>query len=142
MPVLLGAAAVGALATPVAWTLFGIVFCWQFPHAMAIAWLYREQYALAEVKLATVVDPSGRAAGWLAVSGAAALLPLSLFPALRGGGDWGYAFSRRAWGCIFLGCSIGLLAARPARRSARRLFWASLAYLPLLLAAIVLWLPR
>ena len=140
MPVLLGAAAVGALAAPAAWTLFAIVFCWQLPHSMAIAWLYREQYALAEVKLATVVDPSGRAAGRLAVLGAAALVPLSLFPAVRGG-DWRYIACAAVLNLIFLGCSIGLLR-HPGEASARRLFWASLGYLPLLLAAIVLWLPR
>jgi protoheme IX farnesyltransferase len=141
MPVLLGAAAVAALANPVAWTLFAIVFCWQFPHAMAIAWLYREQYALAEVKLATVVDPSGRAAGRLAVLGAATLLPLSLLPAGRGSGDWRYIACAAALGLVFLGCSIGLLR-HPGETTARRLFWASLGYLPMLLAAMLLWPPR
>ncbi len=138
MPILLGAAAVGALANHVAWTLFGIVFCWQFPHAMAVAWLYREQFALAEVKLATVVDPSGRAAGRLAVAGAAALLPISLVPALgRGGADWGYAFFATFLGLLYLGCSIAFL--RHARETtARRLFFASLAYLPLLLACMLI----
>jgi protoheme IX farnesyltransferase len=141
MPVLLGAAAVGALANPVAWTLFGVVFCWQFPHAMAIAWLYREQYALAEVKLATVVDPSGLAAGRLAVVGASAMLPLSMLPPAPGGvGAWLYAGCAVVLGLVFLFCAIGFLS-RPGERTARRLFWASLGYLPLLLAAMLLWRP-
>ena len=142
MPVLFGAAAVGALASPAAWTVFGIVFCWQFPHAMAIAWLYREQYALAEVKLATVVDPSGRAAGRLALLGAAALLLLSgLLPTAQGGDDWGYIACSAVLNLALLGCAAGFLR-YPGETAARRLFWASLGYLPLLLAAMLLWLPR
>ena len=67
---------------------------------MAIAWLYRGQYALADVKLATVVDPSGRAAGWLAVAGAAAVLPISLLPALRWG-NWHYGIAAMLCGLIY-----------------------------------------
>ena len=80
MPVLLGSTAVGRPGSSLAFALFGVVFLWQFPHAMAIAWLYRRQFALAEVKVASVVDPSGRTAGWLAAAAAAALLPMSLVP--------------------------------------------------------------
>ncbi len=123
-----------------AWTLLGIVFCWQLPHAMAIAWLYRQQYALAEVKLATVVDPSGRAAGWLAVAGAAALLPVSLLPAIRWG-HWEYGEFALLWGAIYLAWSISFL--RDAREAtARRLFWWSLFYLPAVLIAMLVSLPR
>ena len=140
MPILLGAAAVGALAKPMAWTLLALVFCWQLPHSMAIAWLYRGQYALADVKLATVVDPSGRAAGWLAVAGAAVGLPISLLPAL-GWGDWQYGIAALLWGLIYLAWSISFL--RDAREAtARRLFWWSLFYLPALLITLVISLPR
>ena len=120
MPVLLGAAAVGALARPVAWTLFGVVFFWQFPHSMAIAWLYREQFALAEVKLATVVDPSGRAAGWLAVGGrgpaAAELGAVWLTAAAIGN----MPFPRRFSAVLYLGCALAFL--RHAGERTARLF--------------------
>ena len=58
-PILLGAAAVGEPGSPTAWVLFAVAFFWQFPHAMAVAWLYRRQFAEAAVKVAPVVDPSG-----------------------------------------------------------------------------------
>ena len=80
MPVLLGAAVVDAAFSPWALILFGIVYFWQFPHSMAIAWRYRQEFAAAGVKVATVTDPSGRTAGLWAVLGAAALLPISLMP--------------------------------------------------------------
>ena len=80
MPALLGAAAVGSPLSPVGWSLFGIVLCWQLPHAMAIAWLYRRQFADAGVRVAAVVDASGQAAGRFAFVGAVLLLPVSLAP--------------------------------------------------------------
>ena len=142
MPVLLGAAAVGAPASPVALVLFGIVYFWQFPHSMAIAWLYREQFAAAEVKVATVVDPTGRTAGRLAVFGAAVLLPLSLLPLAMGSrGVWGYAVCAVVLGCAYLAASIDFLRC-PRESSARRLLRTSLVYLPLLLAALLLLAPR
>jgi protoheme IX farnesyltransferase len=136
MPVLLGAAAVGEPASPVAWTLFGIVFFWQFPHSMAIAWLYRRQFASANVKLATVVDPSGKTAGRLAVFGSAALLPLSLAPLWRSAADWRFAACAAALGVVYLGGSVAFMW-RPNEITARRLLRASLVYLVLLLAALL-----
>ena len=137
MPVLLGAAAVGRPGSPVALALFGVLFLWQFPHAMAVAWLYRRQFALAEVKVASVVDPSGRTAGWLATLPAAALLPMSLVPLWFSVAGPIYAVCAVALGAIYLGCSISFLR-HADEASARRLLRASLFYLPLLLAALLL----
>jgi heme o synthase len=137
MPVMLGAATAAAPHSWMALTLFGIVYFWQFPHSMAIAWLYRHQFAAAAVQLATVVDPSGRSAGVLAVLGAAILLPVSMAPALFASACWQYSL------CALL-ASGGYLAAaaafwlQPKDRVARWLLRASLVYLPVLLAA--LWL--
>ena len=136
-PILLGAAAVGRMASPTAWILFAVAFFWQFPHAMAVAWLYRRQFAEAAVKVAPVVDPSGRAAGWMAAAGAAAILPASLAPIWISAAGWGYGGCAAALGLAYLGCSLAFLA-RPAESAARRLFWASLAYLPLVLLAMLL----
>jgi protoheme IX farnesyltransferase len=78
MPVLLGASAVGSTGNPVAWGLAAVVYLWQFPHAMAIAWLWRDELAVARLQVATVVDPSGRLAGRLAAGAAAALIPTGI----------------------------------------------------------------
>lgn len=82
MPVLIGAAATGGRWQPAA-VLFCIVLLWQFPHFMAIAWMYRRQYAQAGLQMSPVVDPSGRRAGLQAVVCALMLLPLSFLAAAR-----------------------------------------------------------
>jgi len=136
MPVLLGAAAAGALWTPAAAALFGIVFFWQLPHSMAIARLYREQFAAAGVKLATTTDPSGAVAGWIAVLGAAALLGVSLAPYLLGRAGWPYLVAAAVLGVVYLLAAGHFLAARD-ERSARRLLRVSLVYLPGVLLALL-----
>jgi heme o synthase len=138
MPVLLGAAVAEAPVSTMALSLFAVVYLWQIPHAMAIAWLYRGQFAAADVKLATVVDPTGRTAGILAVAGAAMLLPLSLLPvvvALRGGR---YAACAAILGAAYLAYSLRFLR-RPDDTTARGLLRMSLVYLPVLLLALAFW---
>jgi len=137
MPVMLGAATAAAPGSLTALTLFGIVYFWQFPHSMAIAWLYRHQFAAAEVKLATVRDPSGRSAGVLAVLGAAMLLPLSMAPAAFSSAGWQYPVCALVAGSTYL-ASAAAFCLRPGDLAARWLLRASLVYLPVLLAA--LWL--
>src|SRR6185503_10890470 len=73
----------GALP-PQAWTLFGIMFLWQLPHFLAIAWMYREDYARAGFPMLPVLEPDGRSTGRQSVVYAAALLPVSLAPTLMG----------------------------------------------------------
>lgn len=80
MPMLVGTATVGSLLSPMSHVLFGMVFFWQFPHTMAIAWIHRHEYAAGKIRVATVVDPTGRSAGGLAVLGAGCLLLVSLIP--------------------------------------------------------------
>lgn len=129
MPILLGAAAAGTLASANAWTLFGILFFWQFPHAMAIAWLYRDQFALADVRVATVADPSGRTAAILSVLGAAALVPVSLVPLATGDAGWIYAAAATLLAGSYLAASIGFFRSTDDH-SARRLLRSSIIYLP------------
>jgi len=136
MPMLLGAAAGGAPLGATAWALFGIVFFWQFPHAMAIAWLYRDQFASAEVKLAAVLDPSGRTAGVLSVLGAAVLVPVSLVPFWALPASWGYAASATALGAVYLAASVAFFLER-RETSARRLLRVSLVYLTVLFIALL-----
>lgn len=136
LPVLLGSAAVGKPLHPTALALFGMLYFWQFPHAMAIAWLYRHEFAAARLRVATVVDPSGRTAAWLALAGAVVLVPLSLAPALLGTVGWGY-------GLVALAVALGYLlpAVQFFRRrddsTARRLLLASFAYVPVVFLAIL-----
>jgi protoheme IX farnesyltransferase len=137
MPMLLGAAVAGGPCSPTAWTLFGIVFFWQFPHAMAIAWLYRDQFAEADVKLATVLDPSGRQAAVLAVAGAVVLWPLGAIPRWTVPTGWGYAICALCLGAGYLAASVAFFLHRDDR-TARRLLRASLVYLSGLFAALLL----
>jgi protoheme IX farnesyltransferase len=110
-------------------TLFCIVFLWQFPHFMAIAWLYRRQYAAAGAKMLTVVEPTGRMAGVQSVIAAALLIPVSLVPSvMMKAGPLYFAL------VLALSLAQLLTAARFLRRpddvSARRLLRMSLIYLP------------
>src|SRR5690606_14927460 len=82
LPILIGWTATGAALDMRAWSLVAAMFLWQFPHFMAIAWLYREDYAKAGQKMLTVVDPSGMRAAAQGIVAALALIPVSLVPAL------------------------------------------------------------
>jgi protoheme IX farnesyltransferase len=140
-PVIGWTAATGELSLA-AVTLFGIVFLWQMPHFLAIAWLYREDYARAGLPLLPVVEPDGRSTGRQALAYATALVPVSVAPAF-----FGLAGPMYVAAALTLGAALVVLSARFARErsmlSARRLFIASIVYLPLLWAVLVvdrLWL--
>ncbi len=137
LPVLMGWASVGAPLGLKAFTLFLIVFLWQFPHFMAIAWIYRREYAAAGLRMLPVVDPSGHRAGVQAVLCALILVPVSLVPAvldLAGGAYFSWAL---ILGLGQLACAVSF-SWRLDEVSARRLLRASLIYLPMVLLALVL----
>jgi heme o synthase len=136
MPVLLGAAAVDAPASHMAWCLFGIVFFWQFPHSMAIAWLYRQEFAAAEVRVATVVDATGRTAGIIALLGSVLLVPISILPAFLLA-CWQYSGIVAILGVLYFALSLRFFSA-PNDDSARRLLQMSLIYLPIVLAMLLI----
>jgi protoheme IX farnesyltransferase len=117
-------------------TLFVIVYLWQFPHFMAIAWIYRRQYAAAGLQMLTVVDGSGWRAGQQAVVAALALLPVSLVPAMQHAGPV-YFTAAIVLGLVYIAFSI-LFCIRRDEASARWLLRASLIYLPTLLFMIML----
>jgi protoheme IX farnesyltransferase len=139
-PVLVGGFAAGTTPGLALASLFLVLFLWQFPHFMAIAWLHRHDYARAGMKMLTVVDSTGIRAGALAVVAALLLIPVSLVPALMPTATnvWIYVTWSLVLGLAQLGCSIGFLMLR-SERSARWLLRMSLVYLPSLLL-LTMWI--
>ena len=134
-PVIGWAAATGDISLA-SLVLFGIVFFWQMPHFLAIAWMHREDYARAGIPLLPVLEPDGRRTGHQALLYAAALWPVSLLPALVGLASAPYSIVATILGFIFIGLS-ALFARERSIASARRLFLFSITYLPLLWGALV-----
>ncbi len=127
--------ATGSLALG-AWILGLVLFLWQIPHFMALAWLYRADYLRGGFRMLPAIDPSGRLLGRIAVLYTIALLPLGVLTLLTGIAGFGFLA-----GSVVLGAGLFLLGWRLQKeltdRSARRLFLGSLVYLPLLLALMV-----
>jgi protoheme IX farnesyltransferase len=118
------------------WSLFAILFFWQLPHFLAIAWMYREDYARAGFAMLPVIDPDGVRTGKQAVSHTLGLLSVSLFPVLLGLAGWLYCAGAILLGGIFLAAAIRF-SNRLTMSHARQLFFASIIYLPLLLGLMV-----
>ncbi|MFL6280202.1 MAG: heme o synthase, partial [Vicinamibacterales bacterium] len=129
-PVIGWAAARGALSQG-AWVLFAIVFLWQLPHFLAIAWIYRDDYARAGFLMLPVIEPDGRSTARQAVFYCAALLPVSLAPTLLGLTNTMYFVGALTLGLLFFGLTLKFARTR-AVGDARRLFFASIIYLPLI----------
>lgn len=139
----------GALPPVVGWTaasgtlgieaaiLFTIMFLWQMPHSLAIAWLYREDYARAGFRLLPVIEPDGKSTGRQVVTHCLALLAVGLLPTLVGMAGTRYFVIAFGLGCLFLWYGMRLARTR-SRESARTLMFASLVYLPILLTAMAL----
>ena len=144
MPPLLGWTAIRGRIEPEAIVLFLIVFFWQFPHFQAIAWMYRDEYEAAGIKMLPVVDKAGQSTIRQMLSYCAALLPVSLLPAL-------FRMSGRIYlaGALLLGLGFLYFVFRLARTKlpttapesrtlARHLLQASIIYLPVLFALMML----
>ena len=132
LPIVGGWTAVRGALSGEAWVLFWILFLWQLPHFLALAWIYREDYTRAGFKMLSVGDPDGRMTFWYASLYAAALLPVSLAPTMVGLAGAGYFVGAMALSGWFLVAS--LMALRHCTpKNARRVFKFSLAYLPALL---------
>jgi len=129
-PVIGWAAALDELSQG-AWVLFGIVFLWQLPHFLAIAWIYREDYARAGFPMLPVIEPDGRSTAQQAVIYALALLPVSLAPTLVGMTGVTYFFGALLLSTVFVGLTLQFARTRSIA-DARRLFFGSIIYLPLL----------
>ena len=119
-----------------AFVVFCIMFLWQIPHALAIAVMYREDFARADIKLLPVEDPGGASTGRQVVSYCAALVPAGMAPALIGMAGPLYFVISTALGFAYLGYGVHM-AREKGPASARRLFYYSLIYLPALLLAMI-----
>jgi len=117
--------------------LFAVQAFWQLPHFMAIAWMYRDEYARAGFQMLPGIDPEGRRTGRQAVSYTIALLMVSLCPFLFNLTGPVYLAGALILGLAFVWCAFRFARERTVAR-ARQLFYVSLAYLPLLLAVMVL----
>ena len=138
LPPVIGWAAATGEAGLAAAVLFGIVFFWQMPHFLAIAWMYRDDYAAAGIPMLPVLDPDGVRTGRQALIYAAALWPVSLMPAVPNVGLAGLPYSVVATvlGLVFIALS-GRFAQHRSHAHARQLFLFSLVYLTLLWGALV-----
>jgi heme o synthase len=139
----------GALPPLIGWTsasgslsiggfiLFAIVFLWQIPHFMAIAWLYRDDYRKAGFPMLPVVEPDGRKTGHQALIFAAALVPVTLTPAFAGMAGAVYFWVALILGAALLGLTARFAVSR-SEAAARGLFIGSITYLPLIWVAMIL----
>jgi protoheme IX farnesyltransferase len=136
LPPLMGWAAARGSLGAAGWGLFAILFLWQLPHFLAIGWLYREDYARGGFPMLAVTDRDGSSTGRQAVLYATALLPVTLAAGMLAAAGRGYL-----WGALLLGLTFLAFAAAFAWRrtmpAARRLFLASILYLPALLGLMV-----
>jgi protoheme IX farnesyltransferase len=137
LPPLMGWAAARGDISGGGWSLFAILFFWQLPHFLAIAWIYRDQYARAGFVMLPVVDTAGERTGRQAVSHTLGLLPISLCPYIFHLAGPLYLFGAFGLGLAFLWFAIQFSRHLTIPR-ARQLFFASILYLPLLLGLMVL----
>jgi protoheme IX farnesyltransferase len=137
LPPLMGWTAATGEITLAAWSLFVIQFLWQFPHFLAIAWMYREQYAKAGILMLPVLEPEGRLTARQIVSFAFMLLAASLAPFFLGFANLVYLIAAVLLGVWFLVESIRF-ATKRSDALARRLLLASVIYLPILFLVLVL----
>jgi heme o synthase len=138
LPILAGwVAAGGGLADPAGWGLFLVLFLWQMPHFFALAWVYRDDYRRVGFRLRGVIDRDGRTTALLTVGYTVALVAASAVPFLTGVAGARYLAGALLLGGGFLAMTLGLLAGATEQR-ARRIFFGSIIYLPLLLGLLVL----
>lgn len=136
LPPVLGWTAAGGSLDYGAFALFGTLFLWQFPHFFAIAWLYRDDYCQAGLRMLPAGKSLPRVAGLLAVAYALGLIPVSLLPSQFGMAGSLYTTVALGLGLAYLAASM-LFAWNETRTSARRLLLTSLVYLPALLLVLV-----
>ncbi|HKS39427.1 MAG TPA: heme o synthase [Blastocatellia bacterium] len=136
MPPLMGWVAARGDVSLEAWILFAILFLWQFPHFLAIAWMYRDDYARAGIKMLPVVEPEGRVTGQQIISYTLLLVPVSLLPTLINLAGTVYLIGAIVLGIVFLYFSARAAFIRTTWQ-ARQLLLASVLYLPVLFALMV-----
>jgi heme o synthase len=143
-PPLIGWAASGARDNALGWVLFGILFFWQIPHFMAIAWIYRDEYATVHFPMLPVRDAAGgKVAAW-SLTNTFALVAVSAAPSFLGLTSSYYLGVTLVLGAWFVIRAVAFMRATEREKTARKLFYASISWLPLQLAALVAdrWLMR
>lgn len=137
-PPLIGWSAGEQRVTALGWILFGILYFWQIPHFMAIAWVYRRDYSTVHFPMLPVRDESGAKVAVYSLINTIALVVVTLLPFVLGLATPLYAVVAGIGGAVFFGRALAFL--RPAGRdlAARKLFFASIIYLPIVLGALVL----
>jgi protoheme IX farnesyltransferase len=136
IPPMIGFAAAQGELSPAAWALFSILFIWQLPHFLAIAILYRDDYAQGGMLMLPVLDERLSLTGRQIVLWSLALIPVSLFPSVVGLTGLAYFITATVLGVLMLFCGVRCAITR-RRVDARRLFFASIIYLPALLGAMM-----
>ena len=137
MPPLMGWTSSANEITLGAWALFALLFLWQFPHFLAIAWMYKEQYAKAGIKMLPVVEPEGKITAQQIVIFTILLLPISLAPFFIGFAGIIYLIGASLLGFWFLYTSIQMARTKSVKM-ARKLLLVSVLYLPLIFALMVI----
>jgi len=137
LPIVGGWTAAGGALGPAVLALFWILFLWQLPHFLALAWIYREDYRRGGFAMLSVDDPDGRQTGWMALLYAVALVPVSLVPTLLGVTGARYFIGALVLGVVYTVAAAALLRTATTAR-AWRVFLASILYLPALLTLMVL----
>jgi len=137
MPPLIGYAAASGMLTWDAWILYAILFLWQFPHFYAIAWMYRDDYARAGIRMLPVVDPSYESTARQIFGFSLLLVPISVLPKYLGMAGNLYLFGALAVGGYFVYASLRVFNDRTVAR-ARQVLLASVVYLPVLYGLLVL----
>src|SRR5438309_5676361 len=137
MPPLIGWAAASGRLSLHAWILYAILFLWQFPHFMAIAWIYREDYGRAGIRMLPVLEPDGRVTGQQIIAYSVMLLPVSLLPAVLGLSGKIYLIAAFVLGLLFVASSVRAALSK-SNQHARQLLLASVLYLPILFGVMVL----
>lgn len=137
LPPLMGWTAATGTLSPKGWALFAILFFWQIPHFMAIAWIYREEYSKAGFRMLSGVDPDGRRSAASAIRNTIALIAVSLVPRLQGVSGNLYLSTALILGGLFLLHAVRFAILLDVN-SARRLFFSSIIYLPVLLTILVI----
>jgi protoheme IX farnesyltransferase len=140
LPPLIGATAARGHFNVEGWSLFAILALWQLPHFYAIAWLYREDYRAAGLRMVSVNDPTGRRTAWHAFVSALVLFPVSLLPVWLGPAGIFYGVSATVLSLVFLLAAVRFVR-QPDRPHARALFLTSIIYLPLILVVLALDIP-
>lgn len=137
LPPLIGWAAARGTLSREGWVLFAILFVWQFPHFMSIAWIYRDDYARAGIRMLPVVDPKGDATFGVIITMSAILVPMTLLPSVVGMAGIRYFFGALVLGVILLQVCMWANRSRTNAR-ARWLMHATVAHIPLLLGWMIL----